>query len=755
MSKIKWFRPGFPLLPVVPVALLAGLCGASGASAQCVSCVNAITLPSTPVLFSSLPIDLNAASDLATAVPAIGYFTITLTGVAPGTSLGNQSYPAWCAGWFNSGIGNSVGSQVYSTYKNFPASAGPNFNGNTINEVNYILNHKIGTVQDVQDAIWLVMTGTSGDTPSTSATSMVTGAEANPGYVPNAGGIMAVYYQSGPITLPATSALAALQLQSLFIEVPVPNVTQQNGCSGCVTSITLPAGVVTNSSLTLNFNAATQPDTQAGYFNLTLSGIGSGFSIANQTYKAWCLGWFNSGVGNLPGTVANTLTSAFPAAEGPLGTNTINEINYILNNKPAGGVVQDIQDAIWIIMTGTSGDTPSAITTALVAAAKQNPNYCPPAGGVIGIVYQIGASTLPTSSSAASAALQNILFEVQCTGTTSGGGTPALSLRKTANVAKCNPFQKVTYTYVVTNTGTVPLSGIVVTDDNGTPGYTKDDFTVGTIAGPLTPGASATLTASVYPPVTESANADEGWGVGWGWSQANWSFDYDHQIPGGTLICKDQGNGKIQFTYRESTSLTDNTYGSNSSWDWGWWGHSFSSFAEKDGAEFQVLDSTGKCVLDFVADYISPNSSYKSGWGTNGVKGNGGYVYAGNAANVLRVDTSLSHNINSQQKYFQCTQNSPPQGTKDWDFDYSYTITVDAGAACGSKGFGGIKCPVTSNNPSKNWSCNNVVSKPVSSTVTNTAVAAVVYNGATVKAQATATVQIDASPQGWSQCGKY
>ncbi|MBN1153365.1 PKD domain-containing protein [candidate division KSB1 bacterium] len=32
------------------------------------------------------------------------------------------------------------------------------------------------------------------------------------------------------------------------------------------------------------------------------------------------------------------------------------------------------------------------------------------------------------------------------------------------------------WTYVVTNTGDVPLSGIVVTDDNGTPAYTGDDF---------------------------------------------------------------------------------------------------------------------------------------------------------------------------------------------------------------------------------------------------------------------------------------
>ena len=51
-----------------------------------------------------------------------------------------------------------------------------------------------------------------------------------------------------------------------------------------------------------------------------------------------------------------------------------------------------------------------------------------------------------------------------------------------------------TWSYLVTNTGMVPLTNIVVTDDNGTPANTADDFVVGTIPGPLAPGASATLT---------------------------------------------------------------------------------------------------------------------------------------------------------------------------------------------------------------------------------------------------------------------
>jgi uncharacterized repeat protein (TIGR01451 family) len=51
---------------------------------------------------------------------------------------------------------------------------------------------------------------------------------------------------------------------------------------------------------------------------------------------------------------------------------------------------------------------------------------------------------------------------------------------------------QVTYTYEVTNTGTAALTGTVV-DDNGTPGNTGDDVTVGTFTG-LAPGASQQFT---------------------------------------------------------------------------------------------------------------------------------------------------------------------------------------------------------------------------------------------------------------------
>jgi hypothetical protein len=64
------------------------------------------------------------------------------------------------------------------------------------------------------------------------------------------------------------------------------------------------------------------------------------------------------------------------------------------------------------------------------------------------------------------------------------GALPGIRLVKTTNGTDNNVApgptvpvgSTVTFTYVVTNPGNVPLSGVVVTDDNGTPGNPADDF---------------------------------------------------------------------------------------------------------------------------------------------------------------------------------------------------------------------------------------------------------------------------------------
>src|SRR5688572_8360351 len=69
--------------------------------------------------------------------------------------------------------------------------------------------------------------------------------------------------------------------------------------------------------------------------------------------------------------------------------------------------------------------------------------------------------------------------------------TPAISISKltngTNNDAAPGVFvpvsSTVTFTYVVTNTGNVPLSGVTVLDDNGTPGNAADDFNATFVGG--------------------------------------------------------------------------------------------------------------------------------------------------------------------------------------------------------------------------------------------------------------------------------
>jgi len=51
--------------------------------------------------------------------------------------------------------------------------------------------------------------------------------------------------------------------------------------------------------------------------------------------------------------------------------------------------------------------------------------------------------------------------------------TPCLQMNKTVDKITIMPYVPVIYTYVVHNCGNVPLVGVVVTDDNGTPNYAR------------------------------------------------------------------------------------------------------------------------------------------------------------------------------------------------------------------------------------------------------------------------------------------
>jgi hypothetical protein len=75
---------------------------------------------------------------------------------------------------------------------------------------------------------------------------------------------------------------------------------------------------------------------------------------------------------------------------------------------------------------------------------------------------------------------------------------PAIHLEKTvAPLSLPATGGNVTYTYVVSNTGDLPLTNVAVTDDNGTPGDTSDDFGVDCPKATLAVEEAMTCTADV------------------------------------------------------------------------------------------------------------------------------------------------------------------------------------------------------------------------------------------------------------------
>ena len=152
----------------------------------------------------------------------------------------------------------------------------------------------------------------------------------------------------------------------------------------------------------------------------------------------------------LSGSASQTFANLLPGASG--GTRTVSE-----NNPPPPA---DWAFTSLACSVTTAGDGTTAFSTA----------------GRVATITNGGAGATLT-----------------CTYTNTKG-TAHLSLTKTPSTLNvCNGANTpVTYTYVVTNDGTVALSGSVV-DNNGTPGVPGDDVTVGTFTN-LAPAASQTFT---------------------------------------------------------------------------------------------------------------------------------------------------------------------------------------------------------------------------------------------------------------------
>jgi hypothetical protein len=150
----------------------------------------------------------------------VSFLTVQLFNITGTYSVSNGTYLGWCI--------DDPDSFVFEVPATKPLTSSYDPAASTLYplvpwaKVNYILNHKQGTFEDVQEAIWnLIFPSNPGHFAVTTAvTNMVTAANANGNFIPGPGGVVAVIVTldgpSGPNTL-----------QDYIFEVPLP-ITNQN-----------------------------------------------------------------------------------------------------------------------------------------------------------------------------------------------------------------------------------------------------------------------------------------------------------------------------------------------------------------------------------------------------------------------------------------------------------------------------------------------------------------------------------------------
>src|SRR5262249_3460849 len=142
----------------------------------------------------------------------------------------------------------------------------------------------------------------------------------------------------------------------------------------------------------------------------------------------------------------------------------------------------------------------------------------------------------------------------------------------------------VTYTYVVTNCGTLTVTNVVVKDDSGTPDVPGDDVIVGTIPV-FPPGGVTSFTRTLIPPVMLCGT--------------------NSSVPSGMILINALPNGNYRATFIQAFDVNDNTYGANA---YGWGGankHKFMDLTGSDHVRWQFKNGNGQVVLVFDEDYIS------------------------------------------------------------------------------------------------------------------------------------------------------
>jgi hypothetical protein len=152
----------------VSVLMISGVFG---------STVSAAAWPSLP----STMVQLTAVDGSSS------YFVITLSGGPAGFDVSNGAYPGWCIDRSTTMV-RSVPHDVMLYSSLSPPSEVDSFDWDAIN---YILNHKQGSMMDVQNAIWYFTGDASYGSLSSAAKAMVDAANASP-FDSSEGAVLAV-----------------------------------------------------------------------------------------------------------------------------------------------------------------------------------------------------------------------------------------------------------------------------------------------------------------------------------------------------------------------------------------------------------------------------------------------------------------------------------------------------------------------------------------------------------------------------------
>jgi hypothetical protein len=139
------------------------------------------------------------------------------------------------------------------------------------------------------------------------------------------------------------------------------------------------------------------PGTKGTYFDVTLSGIGTGYDIANGLYGVYCgdqgahitLGATYPGMG----VYSSLIPVNFPSNMEQNAKDHMDNANWLMNHLDnyTGETWQDIQNALWTILDNDIVDefgVPTALSNQMAADALANgDNYVPLPGGWAAVIF--------------------------------------------------------------------------------------------------------------------------------------------------------------------------------------------------------------------------------------------------------------------------------------------------------------------------------------------------------------------------------